>query len=48
NCNSTILAILLFDSLNGITGWYKSDGQVKEDELTEEVLALVSGGVRVV
>jgi len=48
DCNSTILAILLFDSLNGITGWYKSDGQVKQDELTEEVLALVSGGIRLV
>ncbi|MCC3862375.1 TetR/AcrR family transcriptional regulator [Pseudemcibacter aquimaris] len=45
DCNSTILAILLFDSLNGITAWYKSDGPVKEDELTEEVLALVTHGV---
>ena len=45
DCNSTILAILLFDSLNGITAWYKSDGLVKEDELIEEVLALVTHGV---
>lgn len=44
-CNATILAILLFDSLNGISSWYKSDGQVKSDELTEEVLALVTHGV---
>jgi AcrR family transcriptional regulator len=40
DCNSTVLAILLFDSLNGITAWYKSDGTVNEDELIEEVLAL--------
>ncbi|MDG1997015.1 MAG: TetR/AcrR family transcriptional regulator [Emcibacteraceae bacterium] len=45
DCNSTILAILLFDSLNGITAWYKSDGTVNEDELIEEVLALVTHGV---
>lgn len=44
-CNATVLAILLFDSLNGLTSWYKSDGAVKEDELTEEVLALVTHGV---
>ena len=25
DCNSTILAILLFDSLNGLTSWYHSD-----------------------
>ncbi len=46
DCNSTILAILLFDSLNGLTSWYKSDGPVKEDELIEEVLMLVTQGVR--
>lgn len=45
DCNSTILAILLFDSLNGITAWYKTDGAVNEDELIEEVLALVTHGV---
>jgi AcrR family transcriptional regulator len=45
DCNSTILAILLFDSLNGISSWYKSDGHVKADELTEEVLALFTHGV---
>lgn len=45
DCNSTILAILLFDGLNGITAWYKSDGVVKEDELIEEVLALITHGV---
>ncbi len=45
DCNSTILAILLFDSLNGLTSWYKSDGPVKEDELTSEVLKLVTEGV---
>lgn len=45
DCNSTILAILLFDSLNGITAWYQSDGAVKEDELIEEVLALVTHGM---
>ncbi len=46
DCNSTILAILLFDSLNGISSWYKSDGQVNLGELTAEVLALFNGGVR--
>lgn len=45
DCNSTILAILLFDSLNGITAWYKPDGAVKEDELIEEVLALITHGM---
>ena len=45
DCNSTILAILLFDSLNGISSWYKSDGHVKADELIEEVLALFTHGV---
>lgn len=45
DCNSTILAILLFDSINGITAWYKTDGAVNEDELIEEVLALVTHGV---
>jgi AcrR family transcriptional regulator len=46
NCNSKILAILLFDSLNGISSWFKSDGEVKLDELVEEVLALVQKGVK--
>ena len=46
DCNSTILAILLFDSLNGLTSWYKSDGPVKEDELTEEVVNLVMQGIK--
>ena len=46
NCNSMILAILLFDSLNGITSWYKSDGQINQEELTKEVLSLVSRGFR--
>ncbi|MDG1707434.1 MAG: TetR/AcrR family transcriptional regulator [Emcibacteraceae bacterium] len=45
DCNSKVLAILLFDGLNGITAWYKSDGAVNEDELIEEVLALVTHGV---
>jgi len=45
DCNSTILAILLFDSLNGITSWYHSDGKVDLDELTEEILSLVGKGV---
>lgn len=45
NCNSTILAILLFDSLNGITSWYHLEGEVKQDELTNEVLALVMHGI---
>ena len=44
-CNSTILAILLFDSLNGLTSWYHSDGQVTLDELAEEIIALVTKGV---
>lgn len=45
DCNSTILAILLFDSLNGITSWYHSDGAINIDELTAEVLSLISNGV---
>lgn len=45
DCNSTILAILLFDSLNGLTSWYKSAGPVKENELIGEVLKLVTIGV---
>lgn len=45
DCNSTILAILLFDSLNGLTSWYHSDGKVDRDELTEEILELVTKGV---
>ncbi|MBT6328300.1 MAG: TetR/AcrR family transcriptional regulator [Kordiimonadaceae bacterium] len=45
DCNSTILAILLFDSLNGITSWYHSDGVIDIDELMAEVLSLISNGV---
>ena len=45
DCNSTILAILLFDRLNGLTSWYHSDGQVTLDELAEEIIALVTKGV---
>ena len=45
DCNSTILAILLFDSLNGLTSWYHSDGQVTLDELAEEIIALVTKGI---
>tara|TARA_R110002095_G_scaffold92299_3_gene80605 strand:- start:285 stop:758 length:474 start_codon:yes stop_codon:yes gene_type:complete len=45
DCNSTILAILLFDSLNGLTSWYHSGGKVDINELTEEILALVTKGV---
>ncbi len=45
DCNSTVLAILLFDSLNGLTSWYKSDGQVNEEDLTKEILMLVTTGI---
>lgn len=44
--NSTILAILLFDSLNGISAWYKSEGKVNQSELIKEVLKLVTSGVK--
>lgn len=46
DCNSTILAILLFDSLNGITSWYHSDGAITIDELTAEVLCLIGSGIK--
>jgi len=46
DCNPTILAILLFDSLNGITSWYHSDGAITIDELTAEVLCLIGNGIK--
>lgn len=44
-CNPTITAILLFDALNGISAWYREEGDVKHADLTKEVLALVTQGM---
>lgn len=45
-CNSTIIAILLFDALNGISAWYREEGDVNQDELVEQVLLIVTKGLK--
>jgi len=45
-CNSTIIAILLFDALNGISAWYRTEGEVAHGELVEQVMLLVTKGVK--
>jgi len=45
-CNSTIIAILLFDALNGISAWYREEGEVNQQELVEQVLLIVTEGVK--
>lgn len=44
-CNSTIIAILLFDALNGISAWYRVEGDVDQHDLAEQVLLLVQQGL---
>jgi len=46
NCNSTIIAILLFDALNGISAWYRDEGKLNHEELVRQVLLLVTEGVK--
>ena len=46
DCNSTIIAILLFDALNGISAWYRDEGQLNHEELVEQVLLIVTEGVK--
>jgi len=45
-CNSTIIAILLFDALNGISAWYREEGEANHEELVEQVLLIVTEGVK--
>ncbi|MBL4800465.1 MAG: TetR family transcriptional regulator [Emcibacter sp.] len=45
-CNTTIIAILLFDAVNGISAWYREEGEISHDELVEQVLMLVAEGVK--
>ena len=45
-CNSTIIAILLFDALNGISAWYRTEGAINPAELVEQVLLIVAQGVK--
>ncbi|PHZ85810.1 hypothetical protein CRD36_03780 [Paremcibacter congregatus] len=46
DCNSTIIAILLFDALNGISAWYREEGDLNPEELVEQVLSFVTQGVK--
>lgn len=46
DCNSTIIAILLFDALNGISAWYRDEGKVNHEELIAQVLLIVAEGVK--
>ncbi len=46
DCNSTIIAILLFDALNGISAWYRDEGELNHEELVQQVLLLVTEGVK--
>lgn len=45
-CNSTIIAILLFDALNGISAWYREEGEVSHGELVEQVMLIVGNGLK--
>jgi AcrR family transcriptional regulator len=45
SCNPTIIAILLFDSINGISAWYREGGSVNKEVLKAEVLNLLTGGL---
>jgi len=44
-CNPTIIAILLFDALNGISAWYRNEGEMDQGELSAQILSLVSEGI---
>ncbi len=46
SCNSTIIAILLFDALNGISAWYRNEGELNHEDLVGQVLLLVTDGLR--
>ncbi len=46
DCNSTIIAILLFDALNGISAWYRDEGKVNHEDLIAQVLLIVTQGVK--
>lgn len=45
-CNSTIIAILLFDALNGISVWYRDEGDLNREDLVAQVLLIVARGVK--
>ena len=45
-CNPTIIAILLFDALNGISAWYRDEGKLNHEELVAQVLLIVTEGVK--
>ncbi len=45
-CNPTIIAILLFDALNGISAWYRDEGELNHEELITQVLLIVTEGVK--
>ncbi len=46
-CNTTIIAILLFDALNGISAWYRNEGELNHQELVEQVLLIVTEGMKI-
>lgn len=46
-CNTTIIAILLFDALNGISAWYRDEGKLNHKELVEQVLLIVTEGMKI-
>lgn len=45
HCNPTVVAILLFDALNGISAWYRDEGSVNHADLSNQILSLVSDGI---
>lgn len=45
-CNPTIIALLLFDALNGISAWYRTEGTINHADLVEQVLMIVAQGVK--
>lgn len=45
SCNTTIIAILLFDAVNGISAWFRDEGKVDQKELVEQVLLIVAEGI---
>jgi len=46
SCNSTIITILLFDALNGISAWYRDEGELTREDLVTQILLIVTGGIK--
>jgi len=44
--NATTTSLLLFSALNGISGWFRDEGPVDQDELIAQVQALIGQGLK--